>query len=148
MKVTHYQLFSSNQFSSQINQRVPPSFFYPGATALVGQGLLIIVYSQSHSVGLLWIRDQRNAETSTWQHTTLTRHIHAPGGIRTHNPSKRAAADPRFRSRGPWDWQYLAVTRRKYLARRRRHTCLWLRKRSTNVHSVARMIRTMRDPQQ
>jgi hypothetical protein len=26
-----------------------------------------------HSVGLLWTRDQPVAETSTWQHTTLTR---------------------------------------------------------------------------
>jgi hypothetical protein len=31
--------------------------------------------------------------------------IHDPGGIRTHNPSKRAAADPRFRPRGHWDRQ-------------------------------------------
>jgi hypothetical protein len=31
--------------------------------------------------------------------------IHAPSGIRTHNPSKRAAADPRFRPRGNWDRQ-------------------------------------------
>ena len=31
--------------------------------------------------------------------------IHAPGGIRTHNPSKRAAADPRLRPRGYWDRQ-------------------------------------------
>jgi hypothetical protein len=29
--------------------------------------------------------------------------IHAPGGIRTHNPSKRAAEDPRRRQRGHWD---------------------------------------------
>ena len=29
--------------------------------------------------------------------------IHAPGGIRTRNPSKRAAADPRLRQRGHWD---------------------------------------------
>jgi hypothetical protein len=29
--------------------------------------------------------------------------IHAPGGIRTHNPSKRTAADPRLRHRGHWD---------------------------------------------
>ena len=30
--------------------------------------------------------------------------IHALGGIRTHNPSKRAAADLRLRPRGHWDW--------------------------------------------
>jgi hypothetical protein len=29
--------------------------------------------------------------------------IHAPGGIRTHDPSKRAAVDPRLRPRGHWD---------------------------------------------
>jgi hypothetical protein len=31
--------------------------------------------------------------------------IHAPGGIRTHNPSKRAAVDPSFKPRGHWDRQ-------------------------------------------
>jgi len=71
----------------------------------VGQGLLIIEDSRSHpdtthSAGLLWTSDQSDAETSTWQHTT---DIHAPGGIRTQNPSKRAAADRRFRRRGHWD---------------------------------------------
>jgi len=30
-------------------------------------------------------------------------HIHAPGGIRTHNLSKRAAADVRLRPRGHWN---------------------------------------------
>ena len=36
------------------------------------------------------------------QHSQET-DIHAPGGIRIHNPSKRAAADPRLRPRGHWD---------------------------------------------
>jgi hypothetical protein len=45
---------------------------------LVGQGLLIIGASRSHSdtphsVGLLWTSDQPEAETPAWQHTTLTR---------------------------------------------------------------------------
>ena len=31
--------------------------------------------------------------------------IHDPGRIRTHNPSKRTAADPRLRPRGHWDRQ-------------------------------------------
>ena len=30
--------------------------------------------------------------------------IHAPGGIRTHNLSRLAAADLRLRPRGHWDW--------------------------------------------
>jgi hypothetical protein len=78
---------------------------------LVGQGLLIIEVSRSHSntshsVGLLWTSDQPDAETSTWQHTTLTADIHAPPprhAIWTRNPSNRVAADPRLRSRGHWD---------------------------------------------
>jgi hypothetical protein len=30
-----------------------------------------------------------------------------PGGIRTQNPSRRAAVDPRLRPRGHWDRRYL-----------------------------------------
>jgi hypothetical protein len=76
--------------------------FIMAQKTLVGQGLLIIEASRSHSdtphsVGLLWTSNRPDAETSTWKHTTLTRDLHAPGGIRTHNPSKRAAADPQLR---------------------------------------------------
>ena len=40
-------------------------------------------------------------EWSARQYTTLNIDIHpCPGGIRTHNPSKRAAVDPRLRPRG------------------------------------------------
>jgi hypothetical protein len=46
--------------------------------------------------------DKLVAETSTGQHAALTTDIHAPGSIRTRNPSKRAAADPRLRLRGHW----------------------------------------------
>ena len=75
---------------------------------LVGKGLLIIDASRSqsntqHSVGLLWASDQPDAGTSTWQDTTLTTEINAPDGIRTFNPNKRAAADPRLRPRGHRD---------------------------------------------
>jgi hypothetical protein len=46
----------------------------------------------------------RRRDLSTWQHTTLTRDIqHATGEIRTHNPIKRAAADPRLRPLGHCD---------------------------------------------
>jgi len=70
----------------------------------VGQGLLIHQVSRSHSdtpfsVGHLWTSDQPIAETSTWQHTTLTRNKHPRlGGIGTHNPNKRD-----LRPRGQWD---------------------------------------------
>jgi hypothetical protein len=47
----------------------------------VGQGLLIIEASWSHSdtphsVGLLWMSDQPDEDTSTWRHTALTTATH------------------------------------------------------------------------
>jgi hypothetical protein len=83
---------------------------------LMGQGVLNIRASRSHSdiphsVGLLGLSDQPDAETSTLQHTTFTTDIiHAPNVIRIHNPSKRAAADPPLRPRGHWDRLPSAVT--------------------------------------
>jgi len=46
---------------------------------------------------------QRSLPDNT-QHSQETE-IHATGGIRTHNLSMRAAADPCLRLRGHWDWQ-------------------------------------------
>jgi len=86
---------------------------------LVGQDLLIIKASRSHSdtphsVRLLWTGDQPEADTHIWQHTTLTTDRHpCPGGIRTRNRSKREAADPFLRPRGHWDrqnWIYSVQT--------------------------------------
>jgi len=76
----------------------------------VGQGLLIHTHDTPQSVGLLWTSDQLVAETSTWQHTTLTTNIHAPCGIRTHNLSRRAAVDLRLRPRGHWDRHFVCIT--------------------------------------
>jgi len=42
------------------------------------------------------------------QHSQPT-DFHAPDGIRTHNPGKRAAADPRLGPRGHWDRQSLNI---------------------------------------
>jgi hypothetical protein len=47
--------------------------FFTAQKPLVGQSLLIFEASRSHLVGLLWMSDQPEAETPTWQHTTLTR---------------------------------------------------------------------------
>jgi hypothetical protein len=57
------------------------------------------------SVGLLWTSDQPVAETSIWQHTQHLQqtNIHAPGEIRTLNPSRRSSADPCLRPLGHWD---------------------------------------------
>jgi len=76
---------------------------------LVDQGFLIIEVSRSHSetlrsVGILWTSDQPDAETSTWQHVTLTRDRHAhPRRDSNLLASKLAATDPRKRKRGHWD---------------------------------------------
>jgi hypothetical protein len=110
-------------------------FFYRGATSPAGQGLLIIEDSWQHSdtpqsVGLLWASDQLDAETSTWQHITLTTNIQAPGGIRTHNPSKQAAAVPRLRPRGQLQINKihvsLTVTIKLFLCKPWRRMGIWI----------------------
>jgi len=54
-------------------------------------------------VGLLWMSDPPVSETSTWQRTTRkTDKYPCPCGIRTHNLSRREAADRRLRPRGHW----------------------------------------------
>jgi hypothetical protein len=49
-----------------------PFFFFVARQPVVGLGLLYEV-PRSHSRGLLWTSNRPAAETSTWQHTTLTR---------------------------------------------------------------------------
>jgi len=77
-------------------------YFFIPLQPLVGHSLLIIEASRSHSdtphsVGLLWTSDQPVAQTSTWQHTTLTRDIH-PCLRRDSNPQSQQANDSRLTS--------------------------------------------------
>jgi hypothetical protein len=68
------------------------------------RGFLITHNDAPQSVELLWTSDQLVAETSTWQHTTNTTDKHpCPGGIRTHDPSRKAAVDLHLRPRSHWD---------------------------------------------
>jgi len=69
--------------------------------SLVSHGLFITedlqLHSDTpHSVQLLCTSDHNT------QHPQTT-DIHAPGGIRTHNPSRQAAEDPCFRARDNLD---------------------------------------------
>jgi hypothetical protein len=48
-----------------------------------------------------WSARHRDLYLTT--HNKHNTNIHATGGIRTRNPSKRTAADPRLRPRGHWD---------------------------------------------
>jgi hypothetical protein len=64
----------------------------------------------AHSVGLPWTSDQPEAQASTLHHNTLTRErergrdTHAPGGIRTRNPTNiQTAASSLLRTRSDWD---------------------------------------------
>ena len=98
-------LCSASRYKTDVTPTPPPVVLLPNA----GQGLFILEVSRSHSlnapqsVELLWTSDQPVAETSTRQLTTLTTNIRVPGGIRTHNLSRRAAADLCLRRRGHWD---------------------------------------------
>jgi hypothetical protein len=74
----------------------------------VGQGLLVHYVSRSHAtthhIGRTpldeWSAHRRDLYLTT--HNTHDRQP-CPGGIRTHNLSRRAAADLRLRQRGHWD---------------------------------------------
>jgi hypothetical protein len=65
-----------------------------------GQGRLIFEVSRSHTMTPADCRDLY------WQQTTLTTDIHATGEIRTHEPSKRSAANPRLKPFGHWNKQF------------------------------------------
>jgi hypothetical protein len=92
-------------------EKIWTQFFPPGVTAPSRpgrphhRGFNITLLYTPNSVGLLWTSDQPDPESSTWQHATLTRARcpSPPSWIRTHNRSKRAASDPRFRPSGKWD---------------------------------------------
>jgi hypothetical protein len=68
-------------------------------------GYMITHKDTPQSAGLLWTSDQPVAETSTWQHTQNSQqtNIHAPGGIRTSNSSRRSSADTLLRPLGHLD---------------------------------------------
>ena len=85
----------------------------------VGQGLLIPEVSRSHttthhnrqeSSGRVISPSQRPLPDNT-QHSQQTE-IHAPCGIRTHNLSRRAAANLCLRPRGHWDQRLKLGTNR------------------------------------
>jgi hypothetical protein len=64
-------------------------------------------HTQYDSSGRVTSSSQRPLPDNT-QHSQET-DIHAPGGIRTRKPSKRAAADPRLRLRSHWDRRLAAL---------------------------------------
>jgi hypothetical protein len=92
------------------------SFFPPMVqTPLRGQGFLIIEASRSHSdiphsMGLLWTGDEPDAETSSWQHTTVTRDRNSCPR-QDSNPQFQQAngRNPPLRPRGHWDRHWCRI---------------------------------------
>ena len=77
--------------------KIPPPHIAQHSPA--GQSLFNIGLSQSHSntpssVGLLSTSDQPDAETSTWQHTTLTTDIFASRRVSNPQPQEASGRRP------------------------------------------------------
>ena len=86
--------------------------FY-GSTALVSQDILVVeVQRSTQTLHTRYDSSGRGigpSQTSdNAQHSKRDR-IHAPGGIRTYNPSKRTAADPRLRPRDHCDRHFSSL---------------------------------------
>jgi hypothetical protein len=79
-------------------------FFLPKQSMCRGTLLHLITLDDTHTVGLLWTTDQRDAETSTRQHTTLTRE-RQPCPRRDSYPKSQQTrgVDPRLRPHGHRD---------------------------------------------
>ena len=91
-------------------------FIFVALRPNAGHGLLFVEVSRSHttthhsrqdSSGRVISSSQRPLLDNT-QHSQQT-NIHARGGIRTHDVSRRATADLRLRPLGHWDRQYMGV---------------------------------------
>jgi hypothetical protein len=96
-------LHHSSSSSSSTIWRYNPLWFWASST------LRLRHHTQWHNtVGSTpldeWSARRRDLYLTNTQHSQQT-NIHAPGRIRTRNPSRRAAADPRFRPLGHWDRQ-------------------------------------------
>jgi hypothetical protein len=76
-----------------------------------------------------WSARRRDLYLTNTQHSQQT-NIHVPGGIRTRNPSRRAAADPRLRPLGHWDRLLISLLDFNYFIRRPRSLVYERRSRS------------------
>jgi hypothetical protein len=112
--ITHTQIYTHTHTDIHTHTHTQICIFSPPPMAqqpYSGLSCFTAHITRSHSdtpqsVGLLRTSDRPDAESSTWQHTTFTRDIQDRSEIRTCNPSKRTAANPRIRRRGHWDWLF------------------------------------------
>jgi hypothetical protein len=74
--------YAISHWTNNILHPHPPIFFVQGATVSTGRrphhhrGFTFTLKDTPQSVGLLWTSDHPTAQTSTWQHTTLTSDRH------------------------------------------------------------------------
>jgi hypothetical protein len=107
MFLTHSQKKTDTWLASPSSHPAAPSFILQtdffflmarqplgGLRLLIFRGFTITYLDTPDSVGLLWTRDQPVAETSTWQHTTLTRDRH-PCPRQDSNPQSQQASGQR-----------------------------------------------------
>jgi hypothetical protein len=83
-----------------------PSLFYLLVHSRCGGFLFSLDHTQAHTTVGRTALDEGSARRRDLYLTTQTLYktnIHAPGVIRTDDPSKRSAADLRLRPRGHWD---------------------------------------------
>jgi hypothetical protein len=106
--------FISNNYHTKFMDNIWWYFFLLAQQPPLGKGLLTREVSRSHtttqyvrydSSGRVISSSQRPLSDNT--QLSLQTDIHAPGGFRTHNLRRRAAADLRLRPRGPWDRLWL-----------------------------------------
>src|SRR5215475_8970602 len=76
------------------------SYIYGAPILEVSRSHTTTHHSREDSSGRVISSSQRPLPDNT-QHSQQT-NIHVPGGIRTHDPSRRAAADLRLTPRGHW----------------------------------------------
>ena len=104
-------------------------FFLFARQPPAGQGLLINEVSTSYTTTHHSRYDSSGRVISSWQrplpdntqHSQQT-NIHAPGGIRTHDPSRRTTSDLHLRPRGHWDRLYYRGADKSLARPRRKQT--------------------------
>ena len=95
--------------------QLPSVFFFHGATAPSGSGPHFrgFTITLRHTTFGRTPMDEWSARRRDLYLTTHNKHKRQtsvpPGGIRTHNPNRRAAADPRLRPRGHCDRQLPSI---------------------------------------
>jgi len=116
------------KFVTQVHALICWNFFFLALRPNAGHGLLILEVSRSHTSRITvgrtpldaWSARRRDLPDNI-QHSQQT-DIHAPGGIRTHNLSRRSAVDLGLRPLGHWDRHMLDISWEKHLRTEREIT--------------------------